>query len=93
MKVLVLKNDALVPIEVSGAYYARMRGLCIKLLESLPDPKSSIIKIDEGKEKLTLEEYTIESLMMFLGEVENVSQLDKEKYMEEVEVSTDSSES
>lgn len=92
MKVLVLKNDALVPIEISGAYYARMRGLCIKLLESLPDPKASIVKIDEGKEQLTLEEYTIQSLMMFLGEVEGISQADKEKYMEEVDVPTDSSE-
>ena len=92
-KVVVIKNDVLVPIEISKAYYDRVYQLTTKLLEKQPDLQQTLTKLDTPGSNLTLEEYTISVFMSLIKSVEEVCLSDKDKYTEEVLIPDNSTES
>ena len=84
--VTIVKENAIVKIEVSGAYYNRVVDLMSRLIERQPDPKEALIKINtEGKE-LTISEAVIQTYMMLIKSVEEAVNENPEKFTTEVEI-------
>ena len=85
-KVIVVKEKAIVNIEVSGAYYNRVVDVMTRLIEKQPDPKLTMVNIStEGKE-LSISEAVIQTYMMLIKSVEEAVNKDSEKFTEEVEI-------
>ena len=84
--VTVIKEDTVVNIEVSGAYYNRVYDLMTRLLEKQPDPKQAIINIDSSENPLSLSEAVIQSFMMLIKSVEDEANKDLKKHTQEVEL-------
>jgi len=87
----VIKTDALIPIEVSGAFYKRYYEILLSALDREEDPKQTLINIDTPDKVLTVNEALIQTLMVFVKSVEAVANADKNKYTEiiEKEISTE----
>jgi len=84
--VTVIKEDAILQIDVSGAYYARVYDLMTRLLERQPDLKQALINIDtEGKE-LNISEAVIQTYMMLVKSIEEAAKKDEKKFTQEVEI-------
>ena len=84
--VTVIKEDVILQIDVSGAYYARVYDLMSRLLEKQTDLKQSLINIDtEGKE-LSISEAVIQTYMMLIKSIEEAANKDSDKFTEEVEI-------
>tara|TARA_R110001592_G_scaffold125249_3_gene334803 strand:+ start:11809 stop:12120 length:312 start_codon:yes stop_codon:yes gene_type:complete len=84
--VTVIKEDVILQIDVSGAYYARVYDLMTRLLEKQTDIKQSLINIDtEGKE-LSISEAVIQTYMMLIKSIEEAANKDSDKFTEEVEI-------
>lgn len=81
----VIKNDALIPIEVSGAFYKRYYEILIAALDREEDPKQTLINIDTPDQLLTINEGLIQTLMIFVKSVEAVAYADKVLYTDEIE--------
>jgi hypothetical protein len=84
--VRVVKQDAILQIEVSGAYYNRVYDLMTRLIERQPDPKQALINIDSLETKLSISEATIQTFMMLIKSVEEEANKDIEKNTEMVEI-------
>lgn len=85
-KATVLKQDAIVKIDVSGAYYSRVYDLMTRILEQQPDIKQALVNINTSDAQLTLSEAVIQTFMMLIKSVEEVANKDAAKYTETVEV-------
>lgn len=81
----VIKQDAIVSIDVSGAYYNRVFDIATRLIDGLPDKKESILRISEGDKPLSLTEATIQTLLMFMKTVEEKA-YGNDELIEEVEL-------
>jgi hypothetical protein len=84
--VTVIKADTVVQIDVSGAYYQRVKDLMTKLLEMQPDPKQALVNIDSSTEPLTISEAVIQTFMMLVKSVEDEANKDLKKHTEDVEL-------
>lgn len=86
--VTVIKEDTVVSIEVSGAYYQRVYDLMARLLEQQPDPKQALINIDSDTNgiPLTISEAVIQTFMMLVKSVEDEANKDLEKHTTDVEL-------
>ena len=84
--VRVVKQDAILQIEVSGAYYNRVYDLMTRLIERQPDPKQALINIDSLETKQSISEATIQTFMMLIKSVEEEANKDIEKNTEMVEI-------
>jgi hypothetical protein len=84
----VIKEDTVVQIDVSGAYYNRVVDLMTRLLEKQPDPKQALINIDTptNETPLTISEAVIQTFMMLIKSVEDEASKDLKKHATEVEV-------
>ena len=84
----VIKEDTIVNIEVSGAYYQRVYDLMARLLEQQPDPKQALINIDTptNETPLTISEAVIQTFMMLVKSVEDEANKDLKKHTEDVEL-------
>jgi len=95
--VTVIKEDTVVNIEVSGAYYQRVYDLMTRLLERQPDLKQTLVNIDSDTNEtpLTISEAVIQTFMMLIKSVEDEANKDLKKHTTEVEleVTEDPSES
>lgn len=88
-KLDVLKNDVLVPIEVSTAFYRNLQECSSSLLEGMEDPKQALVNIEKAnkdpKFKLSLNEFALTIIMNVLYEVETVARKNPKKYITQVE--------
>ncbi len=86
--VTVIKEDTIVSIEVSGAYYQRVYDLMARLLEQQPDPKQALINIDTptNETPLTISEAVIQTFMMLVKSVEDEANKDLKKHTTDVEL-------
>jgi hypothetical protein len=86
--VTIIKEDTVVNIEVSGAYYQRVYDLMTRLLEKQPDPKQALINIDTptNETPLTISEAVIQTFMMLIKSVEDEANKDLKKHTTEVEL-------
>lgn len=86
--VTVIKEDTIVQIEVSGAYYQRVYDLMTRLLEQQPDPKQALINIDapSSETPLTISEAVIQTFMMLVKSVEDEANKDLKKHTTDVEL-------
>ncbi len=82
----VIKESAIVQIDVSGAYYNRVVDLMSRLIEKQPDPKQSITKINTEGETLTISEAVIQTYMMLIKSVEDAVNNSDEDLNEEIEI-------
>ena len=84
----VIKEDTIVNIEVSGAYYQRVYDLMARLLEQQPDPKQALINIDTPTNETprTISEAVIQTFMMLVKSVEDEANKDLKKHTEDVEL-------
>jgi hypothetical protein len=94
-KVTVVKNDAMIPIVVSGAYYNRICDLMIRVIEKQPDQKQVLINISAENTELTISEAVIQTYMMLIKSVEEQVRETSDEFTEivEIEVTEDPSES
>ena len=86
--VTVIKEDTVVSIEVSGAYYQRVYDLMTRLLEQQPDPKQALMNIDTDTNEtpLTVSEAVIQTFMMLVKSVEDEANKDLKKHTTDVEL-------
>jgi hypothetical protein len=84
--VTVIKEDTVVQIDVSGAYYQRVYDIMTKLLERQPDPKQALINIDSTENPLTLSEAVIQTFMILIKSVEEEANKDLKKHTTDVEL-------
>jgi hypothetical protein len=91
-KATVLKQDAIVKIDISGAYYSRVYDLMMRILEKQPDIKEALVNINTPNKELSLSEAVIQTFMMLIKTVEEEANKDVEKYTETVEVNEKSTE-
>ena len=91
-KATVLKQDAVVKIDISGAYYSRVYDLMMRILEKQPDVKEALVNINTPNKELSLSEAVIQTFMMLIKTVEEEANKDVEKYTETVEVNEKSTE-
>ena len=84
--VTVIKSDAVVSIDVSGAYYNRVYSLMMRLIEMQPDHKQVLLNIDTPGTELSISEAVIQTFMMLLKSVEDEASKDMEKFTQVVEV-------
>lgn len=91
-KATVLKQDAIVKIDISGAYYSRVYDLMMRILEKQPDVKEALVNINTPNKELSLSEAVIQTFMMLIKTVEEEANKDVEKYTETVEVNEKSTE-
>lgn len=86
--VTVIKEDTVVSIEVSGAYYQRVYDLMTRLLEQQPDPKQALMNIDSDTNEtpLTISEAVIQTFMMLVKSVEVEANKDLKKHTTDVEL-------
>jgi len=86
--VTVIKEDTVVSIEVSGAYYQRVYDLMARLLEQQPDPKQALMNIDSNTNEtpLTISEAVIQTFMMLVKSVEDEANKDLKKHTTDVEL-------
>jgi hypothetical protein len=82
----VIKEDAILQIEVSGAYYNRVVDIMARLLEKEPDFKQALINIDTTDKPLSLSEGVIQTLMMLIKSFEDEVSKDLTTHTEEVEL-------
>jgi hypothetical protein len=85
-KATILKQDAIVKIDVSGAYYNRVYDLMMRILEQQPDIKQALVNINTPDGQLSLSEAVIQTFMMLMKSVEEEANKEPEKYTEVVEV-------
>jgi hypothetical protein len=94
IKINTLKSTVLVPIEISASFYKDCQSCSLALLESFPDPKQVLIDLENKRNlpevKLTPEEYSLLIIMSIIKEVETVAFSNKNLYVEEVLVNTES---
>jgi len=81
--VKVIKEDAVVSIEVVGGYYHRVYDLLCRIMDRQPDIKQTLINIDTEGKPLTIDEATIQTLGMFLKSVEDATEKDLENLTRE----------
>lgn len=81
----VIKNDALIPIEVSGAFYKRYYEILLAALDREEDPKQTLINIDTPDQELTINEALIQTLMVFVKSVEAVAYDNRDLYTDIIE--------
>jgi hypothetical protein len=79
----VIKEDAIVSIEVIGGYYHRVYDLMCRIIDRQEDIKQTLINIDTEGKPLTIDEATIQTLGMFLKSVEDATQHDLENLTKE----------
>lgn len=91
-KATVLKQDAIVKIDISGAYYSRVYDLMMRILEKQPDVKEALVNINTPNKELSLSEAVIQTFMMLIKSVEEEANKDSKKYTETVEVNEKSTE-
>jgi len=84
--VTIIKEDAIIQIDVSGAYYNRVVDLMTRLVERQPDIKQALINIDTEGTKLNLSEAVIQTYMMLIKSVEDAANEDSKKYTEVVQI-------
>jgi hypothetical protein len=84
--VIVIKNDVIMEIKISGAYYNRVYDLMVRLIDKQPDPKQTLINIDSVDKELSISEAVIQTYMMLIKEVEEVANKNLKKYTESVEI-------
>jgi hypothetical protein len=84
--VKVIKNDTVVKIEVSGAYYNRIYDLMMRLVEKEPDPKQALLNIEAVGKPLSISEAVIQSYMMLIKSVEDAANQNPKEHIQEVEV-------
>lgn len=86
--VTVIKEDTVVSIEVSGAYYQRVYDLMARLLEQQPDPKQALMNIDTptNETPLTISEAVIQTFMMLVKSVEDEANKDLKTHTTDVEL-------
>lgn len=84
--VTVIKEDTVVQIDISGAYYQRVYDIMTKLLEKQPDPKQALINIDSIENPLTISEAVIQTFMILIKSVEEEANKDLKKHTQEVEL-------
>ena len=84
--VTIIKEDAIIQIDVSGAYYNRVVDLMSRLIERQPDIKQALINIDTEGTKLNLSEAVIQTYMMLIKSVEDAANKDSKKYTEVVQI-------
>jgi hypothetical protein len=84
--VTIVKEKAIVKIDVSGAYYNRVVDLMSRLIERQPDPKQTLIKINNEGKELTISEAVIQTYMMLIKSVEEVVNKNPEQFTEEIEI-------
>jgi hypothetical protein len=90
-KATVLKQDAIVKIDVSGAYYNRVCDIVMRILEQQPDIKQALVNINTAGKELSLSEAVIQTFMMIMKSVEEEANKNPEEYTETVEVAEKSS--
>jgi len=81
-----MKQDTVVKIDISGAYYNRCMDLFARLIDKEPNPKDVLVNINTPDKTLTLSEAVIQSILSLMKSVEDVVNLDPEKHTETVEV-------
>lgn len=79
----VIKEDAIVSIEVVGGYYHRVYDLVCRIIDRQENPKQTLINIDTPGQPLTIDEATIQTLAMLLKSVEDATQHDLENLTKE----------
>jgi len=87
-----MKQDTVVQIDVSGAYYNRIMDLMARILEQQPDMKATMVNINDPEKELTLSEAVIQTYLMLMKSIEDAANLDPEKHTETVEVEAKSTE-
>jgi len=85
-KVKVVKEDVILQIDISGAYYARVYDLMTKLLEKQPDLKQALINIDTEGTELNISEAVIQTYMMLIKSVEEAAEKNPSKFTKYVEI-------
>lgn len=82
----MLKDDVLVPIEVSKNFYGFVQNTSMLFMESLKDPKEFMITLDtkvNNNQPLDLAESTLFCLLSILSSVEDVAKSNPKKYLTE----------
>jgi hypothetical protein len=82
----VIKKDAIVSIEVSGAYYHRVYDQVMRLLDRQEDVKKALENIDTPDTALTLDEAVIQTFMMLMKSVEDATKHDLESLTDALEL-------
>lgn len=79
----VIKEDAIVSIEVVGGYYHRVYDLVCRIIDRQENPKQTLINIDTPGQPLTIDEAVIQTFGMLLKSVEDATQHDLENLTKE----------
>lgn len=82
----VIKKDAIVSIEVSGAYYHRVYDQVMRLLDRQEDVKKALENIDTPATALTLDEAVIQTFMMLMKSVEDATKHDLDSLTDALEL-------
>ena len=82
----VIKKDAIVSIEISGAYYHRVYDQVMRLLDRQEDVKKALENIDTPDTALTLDEAVIQTFMMLMKSVEDATKHDLESLTDALEL-------
>lgn len=72
----VIKEDAIVSIEVVGGYYHRVYDLTSRLLDRQENVTQTLINIDTPGTPLTIDEAAIQTFMMLLKSIEDATEKD-----------------
>jgi hypothetical protein len=85
-KLEILKENVLVPIEISTAFYRNLQECSTALLNNFKDPKEALLNIENSTKdiniKLSLEEFQLAVFMNIIHEVETVARKNPERYIE-----------
>lgn len=87
-----MKQDTVVQVDISGAYYNRVMDLMARIFEKQPDMKQALININTPEKELNLSEAVLQTFMMLMKSVEDAANLDPEKHTETVEIEAESTE-
>ena len=84
--VVSIKKSAIIPIDISGAYYQRIYNVMTSLIDKEEDPAtfiSTIVDCKEG-EVLTLNQAIVQLFMSFIKTVEEKAQTNLKEYTENI---------
>lgn len=79
----VIKEDAVVSIQVVGGYYHRVYDLVLRLMDRQENMQKTLINIDTPDTPLTIDEACIQTFGMLLKSIEEATQSDLENLTRE----------
>lgn len=83
-----IPNDALIDIKISGAFYAKLSNLLIKLASSMPEEEFKTLMSDfkDNKQPKNTTEFTIHILFSLIYEIENNAKKQNKIVIKEIDI-------